>query len=171
MAVDIEKYKFLYEFQKEQLAEERQRYSRLEDKAVKYLTALTFALTAYILLVRWVSKSILPPEGVLSWLVVVSILLTFLALCSSWSLILRSLQLQDLIKLQTDSSMIEYFKKNKREVVYLELAKKQSQAIAAINVEYDKKLALVRKGYQDIVFSGWCFFISIVLIFIKLWGF
>ncbi|PQJ84252.1 hypothetical protein [Aliivibrio sifiae] len=110
MAVEIEKYKYLYEFQKEQLAEERQRYSRLEDKAVKYLTALTFALTAYILLVRWVSKSILPPEGMLSWLVVVSILLTFLALCSSSSLILRSLQLQDLIKLQTDSSMMNILK-------------------------------------------------------------
>ncbi|HDX8376592.1 hypothetical protein [Aeromonas dhakensis] len=170
MTVDIEKYKLLYDFQKEQLAEERQRYTRLEDKSVKYLTSLTFALTAYILLVRWVSKSIFPPEGMLSWIVVVSISLTFLALCSSWSLILRSLQLQDLIKLQTDNTMIEYFKKNKREVVYLELAKKQSKAIAAINVEYEKKLALVRKGYQDIVFSGWCFFVSIVLIFIKIWN-
>jgi len=51
MAVDKDKYKALYEYQKAQFDDEKTRYSKLEDKATKYLTSLTIVISAYILIV------------------------------------------------------------------------------------------------------------------------
>ncbi|PCJ31712.1 MAG: hypothetical protein COA90_05465 [Gammaproteobacteria bacterium] len=169
MAVDIEKYKLLYEFQQEQFASERQRFTRLEDKSIKYLTSISIAITLYILLIRWAFEKIVPPSDFLGWLTVCSVAITFLAISSAWSFIFQSIKLQNLIKMQSDKTMIEYFKINKREVVYLGLAKKYSEATEKIEIEIEKKLKYINKGYAEIVFSAWCFFISTILIFIKIW--
>ncbi len=169
MAVDVEKYKLLYEFQQEQFNAEKQRFSRLEDKSVKYLTSITIAFTAYVLLIRWAFEKIIPPDDFLSWLTVSSVGLTFLVISSAWSFVFRSIKLQDSIKMQSDKTMIEYFKNNKKEVVYLGLAKKYSEATVKLEIEIKEKLKYINRGYSEIVFAAWSFLISTILIFTTMW--
>lgn len=170
LKVDVDKYEELFKYQKEQFEAARSRFNRLEEKAVKFLSSATFALSAYVLLVRWVSDKIFPPTDILGWVVVISIVVTFLSLCSTWSMVLRSIKLRTLVKLKADNEMVDFFKKNKLETVYLSLARRYVQAIQKVNDEYNEKLEYVRKAYSEIVFSGWCFFISTILIFIKIWS-
>ncbi|EOB9556378.1 hypothetical protein ACIX9V_004391 [Vibrio vulnificus] len=170
LEVDVKKYEELYKYQKEQFDAARARFNRLEEKAVKFLTSATFALSAYVLLVRWVSDKIFPPQDVLGWAVVISIVFTFLSLCSTWSMVLRSIKLRTLVKLKADNEMIEFFKKQKLDTVYLALARRYAQGIDKTNEEYEKKLKYVRKAYNEIVFSGWCFFTSTILIFVEIWS-
>lgn len=169
MTVDIDKYKALYEYSKDQFSSESERFNRLEDKAVKYLSSITVAVGAYVLLVRWSAHKIIPPNDIVSWLAAISIAATFLIMVSAWSFIFRSLRLQDLKKMPIGSEITEYFKNNNKAVVYLGLAKKYSDAAEAKEIEYNKKLVNVRKGYSEIVLAGWSFVISVFLIFLTIW--
>lgn len=169
MAIDSEKYKTLYEFQKSQFEDERDRYNRLEDKSVKYLTSITIAMTGYILLLRWTLSEVIPPTSLMSWIVVILMLMTLMAMASSWSFVFRSIKLQNLIKIQSNDEMINYFKSNKKETVYLGLAKKYGEAIVLINYEYTEKLNNVRKAYSEITISAWLLFASIMSIIIHYW--
>lgn len=169
MPVDHDKYKALYEYQKDQFESESGRFNRLEDKAVKYLSSITVAVSAYILLVRWSADKIMPPSGFLDWLVVISIALTVLSMASAWSFVFRSLKLQDLMKMPVGDEVSELFHDNNRATVYLSLSKRYSEAAKEKERQYNLKLKNVRKGYSDIVFSGWCFLISISLIFSNVW--
>lgn len=169
MSIDDQKYKDLYHYHRDQFNSENDRYNRLEDKATKYLGAITVTVSAYVLLVRWSSDSIFPPDGFWDWLAVISILLTFAAMASSWSFIFRSIKLQDNKKMPVGNEITEYFHDNERATIYLGLAKKYAEATDAKEAEYDKKLIYVRKGYLEIIFSGLCFIISVLLIFTNVW--
>ena len=169
MAIDSEKYKALYEFQKSQFEEERDRYRRLEDKSVKYLTSITIAMTGYILLLRWTLSEVVPPTSINSWVVVILMIMTLAAMASSWSFVFRSIKLQSLIKMQSNDEIINYFKNNKKETVYLGLARKYTDAIALINDEYTEKLNNVRKAYSEITFSAWLLLASLISIIIHYW--
>jgi hypothetical protein len=169
VAVDSEKYKFLYEYQQEQFLAEKHRYSRLEDKSIRYLTSITIAVSAYVLIVRWAFERLVEVNSIKSWLTLISIVITIIAMCSAWSFIFRSIKLQKSIRMPSDIESIDYFKYNKKEVVYLGLAKKYSFATQELLVEIDQKLKNIKKGYMDIIFSAWSFLISITLIFITMW--
>lgn len=161
--MDHEKYKALYEYQKNQFEFESERFNRLEDKAVKYLGSITVAVSAYVLLVRWCVDKIIPLSGVLDWMVVVSIVITILSMVSAWSFIFRSIKLQDLMKMPIEG-VSELFHNNERGTVYLSLSKRYSEASKEKEKQYDLKLVNVRKGYSEIIFSGWSFIVSIFLI-------
>jgi len=170
MDVDTEKYKFLFEYQKSLYEEEINRYRRLEEKAMKYLSVITFSMGAYIFLVRWAIDKILPPNNLLEYLIIISIIFTFLCFISSWSLVFRAIQLSNIIKMPSNNDIIEYFKENAKETVYLGLSRKYSEAIIEIEKYYNKKLNFVQKSYTDIAGTVWALSISVILIFIKQWS-
>ncbi len=169
MPIDEEKYKALYEYHKDQFASESNRFNRLEDKSTKYLGAITVAVSAYVLLIRWSAEKILPPVDIISWLAVFSIGLTIFAMASSWSFIFRSIKLQDLMKMPIGSEITELFHNNEKATVYLSLSKRYAESAEAKEKQYLLKLVNVRKGYSEIVFSGWCFLVSVLLIFTNVW--
>lgn len=169
MSADIEKYKALFEYHKDQFNEEKLRFNRLEDKAYRYLTSLTVAFSAYILLVRSIYQKIEPPYDWLSILVIMSIALTFYASCSAWSFIFRAIKLQTLVKLPSGDKVINTFKNNKKAAIYFGLSRQYADALAIMESEYEEKLRYVRKGYSEVAFTGWSFLASITLIFIYLW--
>ena len=170
MEPDVEKYKYLYEFQKDQFDDGRKRFQRLEDKAFKFLTSLTVASSAYLLLVRSIYKNIEPSCDFLSVSVMISIVVTFLGACSAWSFIFRAMRLQTLVTLNSGPEMIAAFDKNKRASLYRQLACKYSEGTKTINEEYHKKLNYVRKAYDEVAFTGWSFLVSVILIFTYLWS-
>ncbi|WP_373071871.1 hypothetical protein [Sulfurimonas sp.] len=170
MSVDSEKYKLLFEYQKNQFDEEVNRYRRLEEKALKYLSAITFALGAYLFLIRQIIEGIIPPNNLLEWLIILSVAITFICFLSSWSLVFRAIKLSDIVKMPSDDKIISYFKKNTKETVYLGLSKRYSEAIKKVEENYSKKLDFVQKAYTDISGTIWTLSISIVLILILEWS-
>ena len=71
--------------------------------------------------------------------------------------------------MQSNEEMIDYFKNNEKETVYLGLAKKYTKAIDLINNEYNEKLQNVRKAYSEIALSGWLLLASLTSIIIHYW--
>lgn len=142
MSADTEKYKALYDYHKDQFNEEKLRFNRLEDKAYKYLTSLTVAVSAYTLLVRSIYQQMAAPYDWLSFFVIGSIALTFYAACSAWSFIFRSIKLQALVKLPVGNEIINTFNNNKKAAVYLSLSRQYSKALGIMNVEYQKSLGM-----------------------------
>ena len=163
--VDREKYKALYEYQKAQLKEEKNRFGKLEDKAAKYLTALTVAITAYVLIVRWVFEWTSKPEYLYFLLVKAVISITFFLFCIAWGFILSSIKLRSVAKMSSDESLINFFKEKKLESVYLTLAKNYAQIISKYRIENEKKTGLMIWGYRFTIGAGIFFMVSMILIF------
>lgn len=163
--VDKDKYKALYEYQKAQLEDEKNRFGKLEDKAAKYLTALTVAITAYVLIVRWVFEWSLKPEYQYFLLVKVVISITFFLFCIAWGFILSSIKLRSVAKMSSDESLINFFKEKKLESVYLTLAKNYSQIISKYRKENENKTGLMVWGYRFTIGAGLSFMVSMILIF------
>lgn len=167
--MDREKYKALFEYMENRYSEEQDRTSRLEDKAVKYLASITIAITAFVFLIRYVIDEIIPPSNIASWLVLISMGLTFLGLVSAWSMVFRSIKLQDVAKMPHTESIVKTFNSNKLESVYLALSKRYSEAASIREKEYSKKLVHVRKAYSEIVFTGYCFMIFVIMLVAHGW--
>jgi hypothetical protein len=168
--VDLEKYKILYEHQKNQFEKEVERYRRLEEKATKYFGSMTIAVGAYLFLVRWAIENLLPPKSLIDWLVIASIVITFISFMSSWSFSFRATKLSDIIRLPSDTALIDYFTDNLRGTVLLGLSRSYSEAIIEIEMKYRDKLSLVRKTYSEITFTAWALSISVALISASQWS-
>ncbi|NTZ75309.1 hypothetical protein FCI59_28840 [Pseudomonas protegens] len=168
--VDLEKYKILYEHQKNQFEKEVERFRRLEEKATKYFGSMTIAVGAYLFLVRWAVESLLPPKNLIGWLVIFSIILTFVSFLSSWSFSFRATKLSDIIRMPSDTALIEYFSDNLRGTVLLGLSRRYSEAIIEIEKAYRDKLYLVIKTYSEITFTAWSLTISVALISASRWS-
>jgi hypothetical protein len=168
--VDLEKYKLLYEYQKDQFEKEIERFRRLEDKATKYLSSMTIAMGAYLFLARWAIENTIPPKGPIEWCVVISMISTFVAFMSSFSFFLRTTNLSGIVKMPADSALIDYFHENQRPTVLLGLSKKYADGVARMEESYEIKLGFVKKTYSEIVFTAWSLSISVAFIFIRQWS-
>ncbi|MEE3914968.1 hypothetical protein V2I80_25765 [Pseudomonas viridiflava] len=168
--VDLEKYKILYEHQKNQFEKEVERFRRLEEKATKYFGSMTIAVGAYLFLVRWAVESLPPAKNLIDWLVMASIAVTFASFMSSWSFSFRATKLSDIIRMPSDTALIGYFSDNLRGTVLLGLSRRYSEAIVEIEKIYKYKLYLVRKTYSEIKFTAWSLTVSVTLISASQWS-
>lgn len=167
--IDLEKFKILYEYQKNQFEKEIERYRRLEEKATKYFASMTIAVGGYLFLARWAVENIVPPKFLFDWLVVISMAITFISFMSSWSFSFRATRLSNIIKMPSDESFIEFFLDNDRGAVLLALSSRYSEAIIEIEKKYKDKLSLVRKSYSEITFTAWALSVSVILICASQW--
>lgn len=116
----IEKYKELYDLSKEVFSEELGRSARIDDKASKYLTVITFLLGAYAFFCKRILDSILPPKSFLEWFLVIVAGLLLLFLIIAWFIIFWIFKIHEFIKIPID---IDFFKDNKLIDVYYGLSK------------------------------------------------
>tara|TARA_R110002050_G_scaffold287828_2_gene439238 strand:- start:224 stop:742 length:519 start_codon:yes stop_codon:yes gene_type:complete len=168
--IDLEKFKILYEHQKNQFEKEIERFRRLEEKATKYFGSMTIAVGGYLFLARWAMENIIPPKNMIDWLVIISMAITFISFMSSWSFSFRATRLSDIIRMPSNGYLIDYFSDNERGVVLLGLSRKYSEAIVEIEGKYKEKLVLVRKTYSEITFTAWVLSISVILICVSQWS-
>jgi len=167
--VDKDKYKALFEYMKEAFSEESDRYIRLEAKAIKYLSSITIAVSAFVLLLRWSIDELIPANGCMDYIIISTSLLTLMSLSYSWYFLFISIRLQTLVKMPSGADVIEIFKKNKIESVYLALAKKYSKGTEKRAEEYTNKLRNVRLGYKGVLFSGGSFIVFVFLLILHKW--
>ena len=144
--VDRDKYKALFEYMKDAFTEESDRYKRLEDKAMKYLAAITIAVSSFVFLLKWSLAEFVPPEGCIEYVVIAVAVTTLLSLSFSWYYLFMSIKLQTLWKMSSSDEITALFKNHKLESVHLALAKKYSEGTEKRADEYLKKLINVQRG-------------------------
>lgn len=167
MAVDRDTFKALYEYQKIQFDEEKTRYSKLEDKATKFLTSLTVVISAFTLIVgKFVESMPQDTNCILKWSFFIITALTFFCFCSAWSCIFRTLKLRDVPKMSSDLTTIDFFLDNSLDSVYWDRAEKYSNAIDLYRIQNKDKTDLMSTGYMEITFASWLFVVSICLMVI-----
>src|SRR5208283_5521963 len=95
----MEKYKELYNLSKEVLNEELSRFTRIDDKAVKYLSVLTLVAGISGFFGKWIIDNLIPPKTGTEWALVILAFLLFIMIFVSWSLIFNVLRLHNITKM------------------------------------------------------------------------
>lgn len=167
MEIEKEKFKALFEYQKAQFENEKARYSKLEDKSAKYLTALTIIISAFTLaVVKFLDILSVDTNYLLNALFIFLITLTFICFCSAWSLIFKSLKLNEVSKLTANLEMINFFLYNSLETVYWDVSEKYASAIEVYEKINSEKSILMANAHKEITFASWPFMLSIALMFL-----
>jgi hypothetical protein len=165
----MEKYKELYELSKEVLAEELDRFNRIDEKASKYLTVLTFLIGIYGFFCNWIITVLLPPTSKLDWLLLLIGGGVFIAVCVSWALIFLALRQRVVIKIPLDDEVLKFFRENRLIDIYYTLAKGNKDALKENREVTDRKARILECGYKAIAATMGLVFILSVLFGVYSW--
>ncbi len=168
--VDIDKYKFLYEYEKNLFEEEVLRYRRLEDKAMKYLTSITFIMGSYLFLIRAVIEKFIPPTDCIECAILITTAITCGLYIFSLNYILKTIKPRRTVKMDSGEETINYFKNNTIAPIYLGLSKKYSKGIESIEKSYEKKLNYINQAHSSIIWASISLIISVIFILIQKWN-
>lgn len=163
---DRDRYKTLYEYQKNQYDLERASYARLEDKAAKYLTALTVVISAYTIIIGKFLSIQLKIDPLAYALLIFLVVFIFIFFCFSWWSIFHTLKLSEVKKLNSSLEMIDFFLDNELETTYWDIAEKYSEAIDAYRLKNSEKINYMEQGYREISISACSLVVFIFLIFL-----
>lgn len=166
--IDSDKYKLLYEYMKDRYLEEMQKYKALEEKSLKYLTSISFAIASFVLLLRWSLPQINDRSTpYIDCFILFFILTTLILFSLSWFNIFRSIQLQEIERMNSKVETIDFFKKYKIDEINSALSKKYSEIIDKNRKQYEKKLSYVKYGYEYILYSAISFLLFVSILMIK----
>jgi len=118
--MSIEKYRELYELSKEVFAEELARSERIDNKASKYLTALTFLLGVFVTFNKQILGSTIPPTNILEWQINIVDILLLVMMVRAWFVIFSVFKIHQYAKIPID---IEFFDNNKLIDIYYAMSK------------------------------------------------
>ena len=106
--MSLEKYKELFELSKDVFAEELSRSERIDNKASKYLTALTFLLGVFAVFNKQILQSTIPPDNSLEWIIIIIDILLLFLMVVSWFVIFSVFKIHQYAKIPID---IDFFDK------------------------------------------------------------
>ena len=166
----MEKYKELYELSKEVLKEELSRFTRIDDKAAKYLSVLTLAAGAAAYFGKWVIDNLIPPKSSLEWVMVTLAALLCAAIFVSWFFIFNALRLHNLTKPPLNDEVIKFFDDNNMIDIYYALTKGNRDALKVNRDTTDRKSRRLYDGYNAIIVSGFILVAFLSLFVVHSWN-
>lgn len=101
----MQKYKELYDLSREVFAEELNRSARLNEKATRYITVITFLLGVFAFFGKHILASILPPGNPLELLLTLVTAAVLVLLVITWFFAFRVLRVTWLRKIPIDADM------------------------------------------------------------------
>lgn len=152
----MEKYKELYDLSKEVLNEELNRFTRIDDKAAKYLSVLTLVAGAATFFGKWLIDNLMPPKTALEWILIIVAFLLCVMIFISWCMIFNVLKLHDVTKIPLNDETIKFFDDNELVNIYYALAKGNKEALAKNRITTDLKSKQLYMGYNAIIACGLC---------------
>lgn len=158
-----EKYKELYELSLKVLEEEQQRASRLDEKASKYFSVLTFLIGIYGVFCSRIISECIPFKG---WMDFVSIglgALNFSGLIVVWFLCFAVFRQHVFVKIPLNDEMIKFYKDNELIDIHYTLSKANKEALAENRDITDKKSHLLVWIYKIL---SWIFVSMIAMMFV-----
>ncbi|MGQ9372690.1 hypothetical protein ACUM6W_02395 [Acinetobacter tandoii] len=158
----IEKQKALFDFYKSELEIIKSDFYKLEDKASKYLTALTVLTTVLLVLIKDVLDGI-----ELSLISIFMIGTFFLIVCSaaaSWRFVFMIMKPMDVKGFPADERYVEYFNKVKLEQFYYGIIHTYIEVIESYKSCTQEKAEYLKRAFSEIKTTGLLMVILIMLI-------
>ena len=163
-----DKYKILYEYQKAQFDDENNRFSKIEDKATKLLTALSFFIPLFILISTKIFERIDSFNCLFYWTITFIITLILFSASSAWWAILRSICLMDSKRMPTKKIREELFNKNSLDTCYVELSELYSDMVGVYRRLNADKNEFIGLAYNEILLAAGFFLLLVILTFVLL---
>ncbi|MFE8049315.1 hypothetical protein [Brenneria goodwinii] len=162
----IARAKMYYDYQEAQHKSALERMRNLEEKGLKVFASLSVIVTAFVLLIRFMSDFFITHKG--DVLVIITMIFggfTFLCLCSAWSFMFRAVLLVNIPKLPVNpDDMDPLFLDNTRDSSYTGLSNLHAQATAEIESAHSQKAKLIGLSFRDMAFTGWSFLFFVILV-------
>src|SRR5580704_7421652 len=124
----IEKYKALYELSNKLLQSEHDRFTRIDDKAVRNLSVVTLLIGFEGALGDKLLKGFIPPTTILHWLLLNTTILLFIMLVATWFVIFRTLRIHALKSPPLNQEMLAFFNDNTEINIYYHIASANAAA-------------------------------------------
>ncbi|HIF9352534.1 TPA: hypothetical protein ACX6RJ_000489 [Photobacterium damselae] len=138
---------------------EVQRFHRLDDKSMKFITAISVVITAFSALVNWVSSS----EGVsFTPYVYVLLALVFIGLAASWVMFFLCLKMTTTSALAIEDTMLEDFKNYNIATIRVGIFKGLQKSVKERRTSSDKKAKYLNRGYNFTAASGLCMVLLVI---------
>jgi len=146
-----DKWSLLYEYARKAFDDEVNRFARLDDKAVKFITATSIIITIFIALSKWLFS-----ESNNCFTVYVYFIsgLVFIFLCMAWFFYFLSLKLAIVPKIPMTDEVFELFKSKNISTVYVALYKVARTAVEEITITICKKSKYLAWGFKCTIFAG-----------------
>ncbi len=165
-----EKYKELFELSLKVLEEEQQRTNRLDEKASKYFSVLTFLIGIYGVFCSRIISECVPFKGWMDVSLIGLGFLNLLGLIAAWFLCFAVFRQHVIVKIPLNDEMIKFFNDNELVDVHYTLSKANKDALVENRRITDKKSYLLVWTYKIL---SWVFVLMVVMMFvfgIKIWA-
>jgi len=156
MEEKIDNRKLMYNLAKDFYDEELALFYQLEDKANKYLYAISILFGLMLLSLKWIINKIMPPQNLTEIAILTFSVITIISFAIVWALSFGVIKLSKVPRLKFDDNFIQAFEKYKSGEIYLFLTKRFKQIyseIKKINKAKAKSLKISRNiAYIALVF-------------------
>ncbi|MCL4500618.1 MAG: hypothetical protein M1438_02030 [Deltaproteobacteria bacterium] len=163
---ETNKYKELYKLSLEVLEQDQKRFTRIDEKASKYLSVFTILIGAYGFFGKWILDKITSPYSTIEIIIIILYIMIFSMLYASWFIVFRILYTMDRDITAFNMKMIKFFGDNKLKDIYYKLSENNRKAFEK-NIEITKKKSkLLKIGHILINIT-----VGVVLIFTIIFGY
>ncbi len=167
----LRKYAELYEHSKVVLAEELARSHRADEKASKYLTALSLVLGALVFFFQQlVEKKLLPPEGMLDCLIFQAMIVLFGAALLAWWFVFSCLRNDKFSKPPMDQATLDFFDSTSLIDIYYAMAKGNMDALVHNKSVGDRKSQALYRGYRAMNVAVVAVAVLFLLLLVRQWN-
>ena len=158
----IEKQKVLFEFYKSELDVIKGDFYKLEDKASKYLTALTLLTTVLVVLVKDVFEGI--GFNLMSFSMLSIFVLIILSSAASWRFVFMILRPMDVKELPSYMRIVDYFNNTRLEEFYYGITHSYIGVIESYKACTNEKSDYLKRAFSEIKTTGLLIIVLIILI-------
>jgi len=157
-----DKWELLYNHALKAFDLEVQRFYRLDDKAMKFITAISLVITIFLAVFKWVVENDLVVYSVYIYVILFAL---FTSLCIAWTSFFSSLRLASSPVLDVSDNMLSLFKTKDIATLRVSIFKGCQQAIEDRRNITIKKASYMNRGYKATISSATLLVILIVAIF------
>jgi len=161
-----EKYKELYELSLKVLEEEQQRTNRLDEKASRYFSVLSFLIGIYGIFCSKIIAGCIPLKGWVDGGLLMLCFLNFAGLVLAWFLCFAVFRQHVIVKIPLNAEIIKFFNDNELLDIHYALAKANKDALVDNRKISDRKSSLLANTYR--LLSGVMIFMVLIMGFLGL---
>ena len=158
------KWTLLYDYSRKCLDEDIDRFQLIDLKAEKFLTLVTAVIGIMATVSAWAFQTLMPPVDILTWGLFVAIILTFVCLASSWSLLFRAIKVTKVPRMPLSDQVVTLFWNNDLPDIYYALTKSCRAALDENRKIISMKGDLIVLAYRDISLSAFLVAVDVAVI-------
>lgn len=147
----MKKYEELYNHSKYVFDEEASRFSRVEDKAARFITVVTSLLAVYALTGRLLFGDFLPVETPSDIVLIVLASLVLLGLLASWGFAFQAMHIQGLKKAPLNDELLSFYNDNELINIYYSMSKRFSEHLVHNRSLTNLKAKNIKRSFWLIV--------------------